>query len=208
MKINFVGHTILVIVLVLLETSTPQTTTTVVSRSTYDPNFGGPPTKTTVTMTTGNGTNSTNTTLATLTVPLDADRMDINHEDLRNLLFMDLGTWSDQNFYYYNRQNMRVSTKKTDHESDNCFKEYFRCVGNQVFPSFICATNEMTENGANWNTYCEVYLDNCRKRMRYWYIVDVGYCQGYGNNQWFSKVIPTQKGKPNDPWIWDPNYPY
>ncbi|KAJ8715601.1 hypothetical protein PYW07_010083 [Mythimna separata] len=94
---------------------------------------------------------------------------DLNQAAIDDALVLDYGRYSTINFHYEQKQWMGSS------EYDLCYDDYTKCYTSLIVPMQVCIMYS-TRQLARYNSYCDVYFENCIRRYRYWRVVGYGKC--------------------------------
>nr|XP_053619838.1 uncharacterized protein LOC128680607 isoform X1 [Plodia interpunctella] len=105
---------------------------------------------------------------------------------IRDLMNLDVGKYTTQRFDYYNYQNEMLSWKRTSQFETRCYDDYIRCLTTQTMIYKICAYSRYIKKRKfriQLNSYCDMYMDNCRKGTRFWVGYKRGPCRWYFKNK-------------------------
>ncbi|XP_041985402.1 uncharacterized protein LOC121737775 [Aricia agestis] len=99
---------------------------------------------------------------------------DVPQDDIMVALNIDDGIYSTQAYRYINSQ---YSNGKED---ERCYDDYMKCLSSQVVMNIVCGYNNRYHYGRyTFNSFCDLYFDNCIRGWRYWRLFKYGECPSY-----------------------------
>ncbi|RVE48239.1 hypothetical protein evm_007096 [Chilo suppressalis] len=118
---------------------------------------------------------------------------DIPQSDADDALFMEAGEYSTMKFTYTNDQYMGWQNASSYYI---CYDDYIKCTISQSVREPICAMhliNKKWHGLRSLPSICDLFLDNCRRRTRFWWLMKTGVCGFFNKDQVFTYYIQGKK---------------